>query len=171
MSGFRSKAQVGMALAALLCAACRASPPACPEGFARDEARTAEVVELLRADPEARGLIPDQGLRGVCYAAAGEGQVAPGPVLLLSSKAPERDSAARAAHLLLHEREGLVRAVEAGGCGEAGLARVRAAEERAWALEGRVRRRLGLPERPSELERIMGQYEARCADLARKDAR
>lgn len=154
-------------VAAALIAGCRGKVPVCPEGLgAPDEARTARVIELVRADPEARDLLQADPRVGVCYAASGEGQVAPGPVLVLSSTEDDKALAARAAHLLLHEREGAVRAVEAGRCGREDLERLRTAEERAWALEGRVRGRLGLAPRPSEAERVAREYEARCLDLA-----
>ncbi|MGC4113999.1 MAG: hypothetical protein QM765_04935 [Myxococcales bacterium] len=156
-------------VAALLLVACQPKP-VCPQGFAPDEARTARVLEVLRADAEGRSLVEREGLRGACYSAVGEGQVSPGPVLLLSATEPVPAVAARAAHLLLHERDGMVSGVESGRCAAADLADYRAAEERAWALEARIRARHGLAERPSEVEGLMKEYEARCAGLAKSRA-
>ena len=139
---------------------CRAKP-ACPPGFWPDAQRTARVLELLSADPEARELL-GAGAPSACYSPLGEGRITTDPLLLLSSADDEREVAARAAHLLLHARERATGLVEGGDCTELVLAQVRAAEERGWKLEARVSSRLGLPEKQGELDRLMTQYRARC---------
>ena len=164
MAGLPVRSSVGIALAFAV-GACRSAPPppSCPTSYVQDEGRTAKVLALLRGDPEARDLVDAPGPRAICWSPQAEGLVTSDGVLLLSSKESERDVAARAAHLLLHAREGTDPAVGASVCDEVGLGRIRGAEERAWALEGRVRGRLGLSERPSEAERVVAEYRSGCS--------
>jgi len=161
----RTMALVTVALAALLAAACR-STPACPEGAAADELRTDKMLALLRADAEGQVLLAEFRPRPVCYAPSAEaGVIASNSALLLPSGADERDLAARVAHLLLHAREGLPQVVAEGSCDEATFELLRSAEERAWALEERVRGRLGLAHGPGEAQRVVEGYRRRCQGL------
>jgi hypothetical protein len=122
----------GLTLALLGWACARpGSSTDCPRSYHQDAERTAHLVALLRQNPETSPLALHQPL-AVCYARGAEPGITTEAIVLLDSSSDEPSSAARLAHLLVHLEEGLRpdRAVS---------------EERARAVEDRVRRAWGLP--------------------------
>jgi len=141
--------------------ACKSpSQPLCPAGTAADARRTSGIIAILTQAGEPA---PDPSPR-VCYGPASGNTVTSQGVMLLDPSSDDRDLAARMAHLLLHRRDGdPLDLHEVRVDCRAQMQRARTAEERARALEDRVRQRLGRPALDrGELDRVMEEYARRC---------
>lgn len=137
-------------LLALTGCARKAEPASCPAGFAADEARARRTEERLRATSEGARLL--ERARGretlVCFGPTDVSAITTTGMILLDARPGEAEIAARLGHLLLHAVDGLpmaepIKASDARDC----YARVREAlalEARAFALELRLRRELGV---------------------------
>jgi hypothetical protein len=155
-----------LAIAALIGAILGArAAPACPAGAWRDPPRASRVLRALASTPDgARLLEPPIG--AICF--GGARGITPDGAILLDARASDADAAAYVGHLLAHRIEGTPGPPpsDRASCA-AWLARARAAEERASALEARLALALGATPGPSEVEARVAEYAARCAREAR----
>jgi hypothetical protein len=127
---------------------------ACPAPFADDATRQARLAAILSSDPEARELTRD--LAAPCFGPVRSPGVLVDGRPMLDARGSDEALAARLAHLAVHVRDDL-----GDGC-RAGRARAVASEERARALETRVRSRHGLGPAPDETRDAAADYASRC---------
>lgn len=125
----------------------------CPSPFATDAPREARIVTLFADDAEAREAL--RGVPSVCFGPSEGLGVLVGGRPMLDAKASDAELAGRLAHLGVHLNDGL-----GDGC-LVGLSRAIASEQRAHALETRVRAHVGLGPLPDD-GRATADYTARC---------
>lgn len=133
----------------------------CPSYTAPIPDRLARIHRLLDRDEESAALLRGETLKACFGNGLGAG-VLSGELALLDAQDSDAQLAARLAHLLVHHRDGL-----RTGCaqGSAGLLAAMRSEERAVALELRLRRRFGLSTDVSAAD-ARTDYLRRCADRA-----
>lgn len=141
--------------------ACASSIPAarCPSYMAPIPERLLGIHKLLARDAEAAALLSGEPLTA-CFGHGTGAGVLSGELALLDSQDPDALLAVRLAHLLVHHRDGL-----RTGCveGPASLAAAVRSEERAAALELRLRGLFGLSMEVSAAD-ARADYVRRCAD-------
>ena len=126
----------------------------CPTGALADARRRQALEQILRELPIAAS--DRTGSAAICFQSGrGRGVISP-PWIFLDTLLPDRELAAQLMHLRVHERDGL-----GSGCA-AGLEAARRSEERATAMEARVRMQLNLPSGPSA-QAAWQDYQQRCA--------
>lgn len=151
--------RAALALACALLEACAIEPGTphaspCPAPFVADAAREARVVALASADHEGRKAVRD--LSPVCFGPVRSPGVLVDGQPMLDARSQDDALAARLAHLGVHVHDDL-----GDGC-KHGRARAVASEERARALEGRLRARKNLGPAPDEVKDAAADYAARC---------
>lgn len=126
--------------------------------------RLLRIHELLDRDEEAAALLRGEPLTA-CFARGMGAGVLSGESALLDSQDNDAQLAVRLAHLLVHHRDGL-----RTGCAEgpAGLEAAMRSEERAAALELRLRRRFGLSLDVSAAD-ARADYLRRCVNRERPE--
>jgi hypothetical protein len=136
----------------------------CPSHTAPLPERLARIHRLLDGDAEAAALLRGELLQ-VCFGNGTGAGVLSGELALLDSQDNDAQIAARLAHLLIHHRDGL-----RTGCaeGRAGLEAAMRSEERAAALELRLRRRFGLSTAAMAAD-ARADYLRRCAERERPE--
>lgn len=145
-----------MRRALVFVAACTpaATPATCPAPFAADAAREARIAAVLASDAEARELVRD--LPSACFGPTRSPGVLVDGRPMLDARASDVEAAARLAHLAVHVKDDL-----GDGC-RLGRARAIASEERARAIETRIRAKAGLGPAPDEARESIADYAARC---------
>lgn len=138
---------------------------ACPASFARDDSRAARVVARLSGSPSSRALAAAaMKLEPTfCFGPADISLVTTERVLLVDTRLPDDEAAARVAHLFTHLVDGpplrMPRSVDQ--CDQA-VARAIDAEAVALARELEVRRELGVT-RPVVRFEVEGAYRGSTA--------
>lgn len=136
----------------------------CPSYTAPAPERIARIHQLLDRDAETAALLRGEPLQA-CFGKGTGAGVLSAELALLDSQDNDAQLAARLAHLLVHRRDGL-----RTGCAEgpAGFEAAMRSEERATALEIRLRRHFGLSIAaiPSDAR---ADYLRRCANRERPE--
>lgn len=145
-------------LAALSCTppANAAASSACPQPFAADPAREARLVALLEGDAEARSAV--HRLPPACFGPTRSPGVLIDGRPMLDLRGSDLELAGRLAHLGVHVQDNL-----GDGC-RLGRERAIASEEKARALERRIRDRGGLGPPPDDVRSVTDDYAARCGE-------
>jgi hypothetical protein len=131
-----------------------ATPSTCPAPFASDPAREARLVALVASDEEAQSSM--RGMPSACFGPTRSPGVLVDGRPMLDARASDSELAARLAHLAVHVHDDL-----GDGCLRGRDAAI-ASEERARAIETRLRARAGLGPAPDEARESIADYAARC---------
>ena len=129
------------------------TPPECPPPFTSDAPREARIVAMVARDEESRAAV--QGLSSACFGPSEALGVLVAGRPMLDARASDGALAGRLVHLGAHLHDGL-----GDGC-RVGLTRALASEERARALETKVRAREGLGPLADD-GKATADYAARC---------
>ncbi|AKT41578.1 ImmA/IrrE family metallo-endopeptidase [Chondromyces crocatus] len=139
-----SAACVGALLLGL--SACERASSTCPSGVAHDPPRARALLTQLSTTDEGKTLLQRLPVTtpSLCFGQVPVSAIDDTGTLLLDDRLPDAEAAARLGHLLLHRVEGSP-APRAGepDC-DAAVHRALTAEARAFALELRLRRALGV---------------------------
>ncbi|EYF03629.1 hypothetical protein [Chondromyces apiculatus] len=126
--------------------ACGAPPPPCPAGLTADPPRVQRLVAQLAEVPESAAILRrlPRGAPRVCFGRVPVSALTDDGVVLLDTASPDAEAAARLGHLALHAIAGSPAPHPGSPDCDAAVARALTLEARAFALELRLRRALGV---------------------------